>query len=60
VIAASAATVFSFFSDIERGTSWQSVGGELDRRPDGNVQIRMPGGEIASGRIVEVSDGTAR
>jgi uncharacterized protein YndB with AHSA1/START domain len=54
VIAASPATVFSFFLDIERWASWQGVGGVLDAKTDGILQIRMPGGEVASGRIVEI------
>lgn len=54
VIAASPATVFSFFTDIERWTSWQGVDGELDPRPGGEFRIRMPGGQVASGRFVEV------
>jgi uncharacterized protein YndB with AHSA1/START domain len=54
VIAASPATVFSFFSDIERWTSWQGVAGRLDPSPGGILQILMPGGQVASGRILEV------
>ena len=54
LISASPATVFSFFTDLERWTSWQGVGGEIDARPGGVFQIRMPGGQIASGRFVEV------
>lgn len=54
VISASPATVFSFFTDLERWTSWQGLGGEIDARPGGVFQIKMPGGQIASGRFVEV------
>jgi len=54
VIAASPATVFSFFTDIERWTSWQGVDGEIDARAGGVLQIRMPGGQVASGRFIEV------
>jgi uncharacterized protein YndB with AHSA1/START domain len=54
LIAASPATVFSFFTDGERWTSWQGVDGEIDARPGGVLQIRMPGGQVASGRFVEV------
>jgi len=54
LIAASPATVFSFFSDIERWTSWQGVEGEIDARPGGVLEIRMPGGQVASGRFIEV------
>jgi len=54
LIAASPATVFSFFTDAERWTSWQGVDGELDARPGGAFRIRMPGAQVASGRMVEV------
>jgi uncharacterized protein YndB with AHSA1/START domain len=54
VIAASPATVFSFFTDVERWTAWQGVDGEIDPRPGGVFRIRMPGSQVASGRFVEV------
>ena len=54
VIAASPATVFSFFTDVERWTSWQGVDGELDPRPGGVFRIRMPGEQVASGHFVEL------
>jgi uncharacterized protein YndB with AHSA1/START domain len=54
VIAASPATVYSFFTDIERWTEWQGVGGALDPRPGGELKIEMPGGEVASGAFVEL------
>jgi uncharacterized protein YndB with AHSA1/START domain len=54
LIAASPATVFSFFTEVERWTSWQGVDGELDARPGGVFRIRMPGAQVASGRFVEV------
>lgn len=54
LIAASPATVFSFFTDVERWTSWQGVNGEIDARPGGVLRITMPGGQVASGRFVEV------
>ena len=53
-IAASPATVFSFFADIERWTSWQGVEGEVDLQPGGVFRVRMPGAQVASGRVVEV------
>jgi uncharacterized protein YndB with AHSA1/START domain len=53
-IAASPATVFSFFTDAERWTSWQGVDGEIDARPGGVFRIRMPGAEVASGEFVEL------
>jgi uncharacterized protein YndB with AHSA1/START domain len=54
VIAASPATVFSFFTDIERWIAWQGVGGEIDARTGGVLQITMPGGQVASGQFIEV------
>ena len=53
-IAASPATIFSFFMDADRWTSWQGVGGEIDPRPGGAFRIRMAGAQVASGRFVEV------
>ena len=54
LIAASPATVFSFFTDVERWTSWQGVDGEIDARPGGVFRVRMPGEQVASGRFVEL------
>jgi uncharacterized protein YndB with AHSA1/START domain len=53
-INASPETVFSFFTNLERWTSWQGVDGEIDAQPGGNLRLRMPGGQVASGRFVEV------
>jgi uncharacterized protein YndB with AHSA1/START domain len=53
-IAASPETVFSFFTDAERWTSWQGVDGEVDARPGGTFRLRMPGGQVASGSFVEI------
>ena len=53
-IAAAPATVFSFFTDLARWTAWQGVDGDLDPRPGGVLRIRMPGGQVASGRFVEL------
>jgi uncharacterized protein YndB with AHSA1/START domain len=54
VIAASPATVFSFFTDLERWIAWQGVGGELDPCAGGSLRIRMPGGQVATGEFVEL------
>ncbi len=54
MIAASPATVFSFFTDIERWIAWQGIEGEIDARAGGVLQITMPGGQVASGRFIEV------
>ena len=53
-IAASPATVFSFFSDVERWTAWQGVDGTVECRPGGTFRLRMPGGEVAAGNFVEL------
>jgi len=53
-INASPETVFSFFTNVDRWTSWQGIDGEIDAQPGGNLRLRMPGGEVASGRFVEV------
>lgn len=41
-------------ADAQRWASWQGVDGEIDPRPGGVLQITMPGGQVASGRFVEV------
>ena len=53
-IAASPATVFSFFTNIERWSEWQGVGGSVDPRPGGELRLEMPGGQVASGSFVEL------
>jgi uncharacterized protein YndB with AHSA1/START domain len=53
-IAASPATVFSFFLDAERWASWQGDDGEVDARPGGVFRMAMQGYAVASGRFVEV------
>ena len=53
-IAAAPATVFSFFTDLERWTAWQGVDGEIDASPGGIFRIRMPGAQVAAGRFVEL------
>lgn len=54
VIAASPATVFSFFTDLERWNSWQGVDGEIEPRPGGALRLRMPGNQVARGEFVEL------
>lgn len=53
-INATPATVFSFFTNVERWTSWQGVDGEIDAKPGGILRLRMPGGQVAAGQFVEV------
>ncbi len=54
LIAASPATVYSFFTDASRWAEWQGVGAALDARPGGELRIEMPGGQVASGTFVEL------
>jgi uncharacterized protein YndB with AHSA1/START domain len=54
LIKAAPATVYSFFTDLDRWISWQGVGGELEATPGGLLRIRMPGGQVASGQFVEL------
>ncbi|MFL5952678.1 MAG: SRPBCC domain-containing protein [Gaiellaceae bacterium] len=54
LIAASPATVFSFFTERERWIEWQGIGGTIDARPDGELRIAMPGGQVAVGAFVEL------
>ena len=53
-IAASPPTVFAFFTDIERWTAWQGVGGNVDARPGGALRVIMPDAAAASGHFLEV------
>ena len=53
-IAASPPTVFAFFTDIERWTAWQGVGGKVDARPGGALRVIMPDAAAASGHFIEV------
>ena len=53
-IAASPRTVFAFFTDIERWTAWQGVGGKVDARPGGALRVIMPDAAAASGHFIEV------
>ena len=48
-IDASPATVFSFFSDIDRWTQWQGVDGVVDARPGGAFYVypKCPWGTAA-------------
>lgn len=53
-IAASPATVFSFFSSTERWLLWQGVEATLEPRPGGIFRINVSGDGFASGRFLEV------
>lgn len=52
-IAASPATVFSFFTDRERWVLWQGVDAEIDAQSGGVFRVRMPGAQVASGQFIE-------
>ncbi len=54
LIAAAPPTVFSFFTDADRWTSWQGVDAEIDARAGGTIRIVMPGAQVASGQFVEI------
>jgi uncharacterized protein YndB with AHSA1/START domain len=53
-IAASPPTVFAFFTDAERWTAWQGVGGKVDARAGGVLRVIMPDAAAASGHFIEV------
>jgi uncharacterized protein YndB with AHSA1/START domain len=47
-------TVFAFFTDTERWTAWQGVGGKVDARAGGVLRVIMPDAAAASGHFIEV------
>jgi uncharacterized protein YndB with AHSA1/START domain len=53
-IAASPATVFSFFSDVARWLRWQGVDAEIELEPGGVFRMNVRGDGYASGTFVEV------
>ena len=53
-IAASPATVFSFFSDAARWMRWQGVEAEIELAPGGVFRMNVRGDGFASGRFLEV------
>jgi uncharacterized protein YndB with AHSA1/START domain len=55
VIRAPRDLVFRFFTDTPRWASWWGSGSTIDARPGGRMLIRYPGGNEASGEVVEVS-----
>jgi uncharacterized protein YndB with AHSA1/START domain len=56
-IAASPATVFSFFADPGRWLRWQGVEAVIEPRPGGAFRMNVRGDGFASGRFVEVVPG---
>jgi len=55
VIRARPATVFTFFTDTPRWASWWGSGSTIDPKPGGRVLIRYPGGNEATGEVVEIA-----
>ena len=55
VIGAPPAAVFRYFTDSARWAAWWGAGSTIDARPGGRVFIRYPGGNEASGEVVEVA-----
>jgi uncharacterized protein YndB with AHSA1/START domain len=56
-IAASPATVFSFFADPARWLRWQGVEAAIEPRPGGAFRMNVRGDGFASGRFTEVVPG---
>jgi uncharacterized protein YndB with AHSA1/START domain len=53
-IAASPATVFSFFSDVTRWLRWQGLEAEIELEPGGTFRMNVRGDGFASGSFLEV------
>jgi uncharacterized protein YndB with AHSA1/START domain len=53
-VAASPATVFSFFADRDQWLRWQGVEAAIDPRPGGLFRMNVRGDGFASGRFVEI------
>ena len=54
-IAASAETIWTFWTDAEKLCEWWGVTAEADAEPGGVVRVTMsPGGPVMSGRYVEL------
>lgn len=54
VIAAPASTVFRYFTDSGRFAAWWGPGSTIEPREGGAVRICYPGGEVASGVVLEL------
>jgi uncharacterized protein YndB with AHSA1/START domain len=53
-IAASPATVFSFFSDANRWLRWQGVEADIELQPGGAFRMNVRGDGFAAGAFLEV------
>jgi uncharacterized protein YndB with AHSA1/START domain len=56
-IAASPATVFSFFSDVSRWLRWQGVEADIELEPGGAFRMNVRGDGFASGCFLEIVPG---
>jgi uncharacterized protein YndB with AHSA1/START domain len=56
LICAQRSTVFRYFTDSKRFATWWGEGSTIDPRPGGNVRIVYPGGSVASGEVVEITE----
>jgi uncharacterized protein YndB with AHSA1/START domain len=57
LIRATRETVFRYFQDPRRFADWWGAGSSIEGRPGGAVRIVYPGGETASGTVLEVEEG---
>ena len=55
VIGAPPAAVFKYFTDPVRWAAWWGAGSTIDARPGGRVFIKYPGGNEASGEVVDIA-----
>ena len=49
--------VYRYLTESESWALWQGVGVSLDPHPGGHISMRMPGGQVAEGRFVELIPG---
>lgn len=56
LVCAQRSTVFRFFTDSKRFATWWGEGSTIDPRIGGKVRIVYPGGSIASGEVLEISE----
>ena len=55
VIGAPPPAVFRYFTDPARWAAWWGAGSTIDARPGGRVFIKYPGGNEASGEVVDIA-----
>ena len=54
IIRATPEIVFRFFTDSAYWARWWGAGSTIDARPGGRVLIRYPGGNVASGEVLDL------